>query len=76
MADRSNDDDEKEEDSSESSDKMGREFTREEVSQHKTAGSCWIIIGSSVYDVTKFLEDVSATISEEYVSKQETRLGS
>lgn len=38
---------------------MGREFTRAEVSQHKTPDNIWIIIGERVYDVTKFLEEVS-----------------
>lgn len=40
---------------------MGKEYTRQEVSQHKSAdsGGVWLIIGSSVYDVTKFLEEVS-----------------
>lgn len=39
---------------------MGKEYTRAEVSQHKSAESgIWIIIGSSVYNVTKFLEEVS-----------------
>lgn len=38
---------------------MGKQYTRAEVAQHKTAESgVWIIIGSSVYDVTKFLEEV------------------
>lgn len=41
---------------------MGKEYTRDEVKQHKTmASGVWIIIGSSVYDVTKFLEEVSAS---------------
>lgn len=39
---------------------MAKEYTRAEVGLHKTAESLWIIIGSSVYDVTKFLEEVSA----------------
>ncbi|KAK9236780.1 FMN-dependent dehydrogenase-domain-containing protein [Lipomyces kononenkoae] len=34
-----------------------RRLTLGEVSQHKTAQSCWVIIGSTVYDVTKFLPD-------------------
>lgn len=38
---------------------MGKEFTRAEVSQHKTPDNIWIIIGNSIYDVTKFLEEVS-----------------
>lgn len=33
-------------------------FTTEEVAQHKEKSSTWIIIHGSVYDVTKFLEEV------------------
>lgn len=42
---------------------MAKEYTRAEVKQHKSVkdGGVWIIIGSSVYDVTKFLEEVSGS---------------
>jgi alkylation response protein AidB-like acyl-CoA dehydrogenase/predicted heme/steroid binding protein len=29
-------------------------YTRAQVSSHNTAASCWVIIGSEVYDLTKF----------------------
>ncbi|KAK9434209.1 FMN-dependent dehydrogenase-domain-containing protein [Lipomyces doorenjongii] len=32
-------------------------LTLDEVSQHKTARSCWVIIRNTVYDVTDFLPD-------------------
>lgn len=38
---------------------MGKEYTRKEVSEHKTAESLWIIISNSVYDVTKYIDEVS-----------------
>ncbi|THH27858.1 hypothetical protein EUX98_g6331 [Antrodiella citrinella] len=34
--------------------KVLKEFTREEVAQHKTANNLWIIIDTKVYDVTRF----------------------
>jgi len=33
-------------------------FTREEVAKNNDANSTWIIIDNSVYDVTKFLNEV------------------
>ena len=35
-----------------------KRYTLEDVKQHKTAKSCWIIIHDKVYDVTKFLNEV------------------
>ncbi|KAK9357992.1 FMN-dependent dehydrogenase-domain-containing protein [Lipomyces starkeyi] len=32
-------------------------LSRDEISQHKTAQSCWVIIRNTVYDVTDFLPD-------------------
>lgn len=37
---------------------MGKEFTRDEVSKHKSAQSLWIVISNTVYDVTKFIDEV------------------
>ena len=38
---------------------MEMEYTRADVSQHKSVETgIWLIIGNSVYDVTKFLEEV------------------
>ena len=31
-----------------------REYTLEEVRQHDSAESCWVVIDGSVYDVTSF----------------------
>lgn len=35
----------------------GKKFTRSEVAEHNSNGSCWVIIGNRVYDVTKFLDE-------------------
>ncbi|XP_071812466.1 cytochrome b5-like isoform X1 [Apostichopus japonicus] len=32
-------------------------YTLEEVSEHRTTGSSWLVIHDSVYDVTKFLDE-------------------
>jgi alkylation response protein AidB-like acyl-CoA dehydrogenase/cytochrome b involved in lipid metabolism len=37
--------------------RMNRQLTREEVSQHNKPDDCWIIIGEKVYDVTRFLAE-------------------
>lgn len=34
-----------------------REFTRDEVREHSTPESCWIIVQDRVYDVTPFLDE-------------------
>ena len=34
-----------------------REYTKEEVSEHKKPNDCWIIIDNKIYDVTKFLNE-------------------
>ena len=34
-------------------------YRLEEVQQHKNADSLWLIIHDRVYDVTKFLDEVS-----------------
>ena len=34
-------------------------YTMEEVRQHKAAKSLWIVIHDEVYDISKFLEEVS-----------------
>jgi len=36
---------------------MSKEFTHEEVAEHNSSNSTWIIIGNQVYDVTKFLDE-------------------
>lgn len=33
------------------------EFTFEEIAQHNTEASLWVIIDDSVYDITKFVEE-------------------
>ena len=35
-----------------------RTITLDEVKDHKSASSCWIIIHNKIYDVTKFLDEV------------------
>ena len=34
-------------------------ITLEELKKHKDGKSCWVAIHDKVYDVTKFLEEVS-----------------
>ena len=34
-----------------------KNYTREEVSSHKTTKDCWIIINDSIYDVTQFMNE-------------------
>ena len=34
-------------------------ITKEELQQHKDGKSCWIAVHDKVYDITKFLEEVS-----------------
>jgi cytochrome b involved in lipid metabolism len=36
-----------------------KKLTREEVSSHNDANSTWLVIDNAVYDVTKFLNEVS-----------------
>ena len=36
-----------------------KKFTLEEVKKHNTAASTWLIINNQVFDVTKFLDEVS-----------------
>ncbi|GAA5965174.1 hypothetical protein JCM8115_005378 [Rhodotorula mucilaginosa] len=36
---------------------MSKAITAQEVSQHTSADSAWVIIEGNVYDVTEFLED-------------------
>ncbi|KAI1797745.1 FMN-dependent dehydrogenase-domain-containing protein [Ganoderma leucocontextum] len=36
---------------------MPRAYSLDEVSKHNSSSSCWVVIGSKVYDVTEFLPD-------------------
>lgn len=36
-----------------------KKYTRAEVKQHNNSGSAWIILDDKVYDITKFLDEVS-----------------
>ena len=38
---------------------MSRVISKEELAQHKDAKSLWLAVHDKVYDVTKFLEEVS-----------------
>ena len=40
---------------------MPKIITKAELAQHKDAKSIWIAIHDKVYDITKFLEEVSYT---------------
>uniref|UniRef100_A0AC35UEG7 Cytochrome b5 heme-binding domain-containing protein n=1 Tax=Rhabditophanes sp. KR3021 TaxID=114890 RepID=A0AC35UEG7_9BILA len=35
----------------------GKVFTRDDVKNHRTVSSCWVIINNTVLDVTKFLDE-------------------
>ncbi|KAG9681023.1 L-lactate dehydrogenase, partial [Aureobasidium melanogenum] len=37
--------------------KMGKVYTYDEVSQHRSADSCWVILYNNVYDVTEFVPE-------------------
>lgn len=37
-----------------------KKYSREEVKIHNNVNSCWMIIDNKVYDITKFLDEVSA----------------
>ncbi|KAL8206654.1 UNVERIFIED_CONTAM: Cytochrome b5 [Gekko kuhli] len=43
----------------------GRYYKLEEIQEHKTSQSTWIILHRRVYDLTKFLEEASI-LSEEW----------
>lgn len=36
-------------------------YTIEDLQQHKTREDCWVLISGKVYNVTKFLDEVSST---------------
>jgi cytochrome b involved in lipid metabolism len=36
---------------------MSRTFSMHEVAQHNTLDDCWVVVNSSVYDMTDFLKD-------------------
>ncbi|KAL9551022.1 hypothetical protein PS6_005211 [Mucor atramentarius] len=36
---------------------MSKKYTIEEVTKHKQADDCWIIVDDKIYDVSKFLDD-------------------
>jgi predicted heme/steroid binding protein len=40
-------------------DKAVKYYTLEEIQKHKTSKSTWVILHHKVYDLTKFLEEVS-----------------
>jgi len=42
-----------------SSQKSLSEYTWEEVAQHKSVESLWLVVNNEVYDVTDFIEEVS-----------------
>jgi len=35
---------------------MSQEYTYDEIKQHRSSKSCWLVIHGKVYDVTKFLD--------------------
>lgn len=40
----------------------GRYYTLEEIQEHKTSQSTWLILHRRVYDLTKFLEEASPRV--------------
>ena len=38
-----------------------KKFTWEEVKEHRSSESLWIVVEGKVYDVTEFLDEVRAT---------------
>ena len=43
-----------------------KKFTWEEVKEHRSSESLWIVVEGKVYDVTEFLDEVRAT----YLARQ------
>lgn len=39
-----------------------KKITLEEVTKHNAAGSSWLVIHNKVFDVTKFLDEVSEAL--------------
>lgn len=46
-----------------------KKITLEEVKTHNVAGSSWLVIHNKVFDVTKFLDEVSEVLFEEQQAK-------
>lgn len=46
-----------------------KKITLEEVNKHNAAGSSWLVIHNKVFDVTKFLDEVSGAIFQEQQAK-------
>ena len=42
-----------------------KKITLEEVKSHNVAGSSWLVIHNKVFDVTKFLDEVSEVLFQE-----------
>ena len=42
-----------------------KKYTLEEVKKHNAAGSSWLVIDNKVFDVTKFLDEVSESLFQE-----------
>ena len=50
-------------------------ITLEELKKHKDGKSCWVAIHDKVYDVTKFLEEVSLFVPCSLISSHEVTTG-
>lgn len=46
-----------------------KKITLEEVKSHNVAGSSWLVIHNKVFDVTKFLDEVSEVLFQEQQAK-------
>ena len=46
-----------------------KKITLEEVQSHNVAGSSWLVIHNKVFDVTKFLDEVSEVLFQEQQAK-------
>jgi len=46
-----------------------KKITLEEVKSHNVAGSSWLVIHNKVYDITKFLDEVSELLFQKHQEK-------
>ena len=46
-----------------------KKISLEEVKSHNVAGSSWLVIHNKVYDITKFLDEVSELLFQKHQEK-------
>jgi len=47
-----------------------KKLTLEEVKSHNVAGSSWLVIHNKVFDVTKFLDEVSEVLFQKHQGRR------